>query len=107
MGASNLIGYILLYAGVVTQSTDGYMGIENIQFDMANGGRPILYSTREECHTALKKIVFERPNQHTYIVERQKNGDLVAELEGIENKFTFRKKVICFEIWDAVGRRKD
>ena len=105
MGASILLGYILLYAGVVTQSTEGYVGIENIQFDMVNGGKPTLYSTREECHAALKKLVAERPNQRTYNVETQKNGDLVAKSEGIENKFTFIQEVTCFEIWDAVGRR--
>ena len=107
MGASILVGYILLYAGAVTQSTEGYVGIENIQFDMVNGGKPTLYSTREECHAALKKLVFERPNQHIYTVELQKNGDLVAQSEEVENEFTFRKKVTCFEIWDAVGRKKN
>ena len=106
MGASILVGYILLYAESIIHSTEGY-SMDNIQFDMVNGGKPILYSTREECHTALKKLVFERPNQHTYTVEPQKNGDLVAESEQIANNFTFRAKVTCFEIWDAVGRRKD
>ena len=93
MGASILVGYILLYAGVVTQSTEGYVGIENTQFDMVNGGKPTLYSTREECHAALKKLVAERPNQRTSIPSKlQKNGDLVAQSEGIENEFTFSNK---------------
>jgi hypothetical protein len=105
MGASILIGYILLYTGVAAESIDGYTVIENIQFDMVNGGKPILYATREECHAALKELVYERSEQHTYTVELQKNGDLVAESEGIENKFAFSNKVICFEIWDAVGKR--
>ncbi len=45
MGASILVGYILLYAGVVTQSAEGFVAIENTQFDMVNGGKPTLYST--------------------------------------------------------------
>ena len=105
MGASILVGYILLYAGVVTQSAEGFMAIENTQFDIVNGGKPTLYSTREECHAALKKLVAERPNQRTYNVETQKNGDLVAQSERIQNNATLRAKVTCFEIWDAVGRR--
>lgn len=106
MGASILVGYILLYAESIIHSTEGY-SLENVQFDMVNGGKPILYSTREECHAALKQLVFEKPNQHSYTVEQQNNGDLVAELERIENDTTLRAKVTCFEIWDAVGKRKD
>jgi hypothetical protein len=106
MGASILVGYILLYAESIIHSTGGY-SLDNIQFDMVNGGKPILYSTREECHAALKQLVFEKPNQHAYTVEQQKNGDLVAELKRIENDATLRARVTCFEIWDAVGKRKD
>ena len=106
MGASLLVGYILLYAESIIHSTEGH-NLDNFQFDMVNGGKPILYSTREECHAALKELVVKKSYQHTYTVEQQKNGDLVAKSEGIENKFTFIQEVTCFEIWDAVGRKKD
>jgi len=44
MGASILVGYILLYAESIIHSTEGY-SLDNIQFDMLNGGKPTLYST--------------------------------------------------------------
>ena len=106
MGASILVGYILLYAESIIHSTEGY-SLENVQFDMVNGGKPTLYSTREECHAALKELVFKKSSQPTYIVEQQKNGDLIAQSKRIQNNATFRGKVTCFEIWDAVGTRKD
>jgi hypothetical protein len=106
MGASLLVGYILLYAESIMHSTEGH-NLDNFQFDMVNGGKPILYSTREECHAALKELVFKKSNQHTYTVEQQKNGDLVAQSERTQNNATFRAKVTCFEIWDAVGTRRD
>jgi hypothetical protein len=49
MGASLLVGYILLYAESIIHSTEGH-SLDNFQFDMVNGGKPILYSTRGECH---------------------------------------------------------
>ena len=106
MGASILVGYILLYAESIIHSTEGY-SLDTIQFDMVSGGKPILYSTREECHTALKELVFKKSNQHSYTVEQQMNGDLVAQSERIQNNATVIAKVTCFEIWDVVGTRKD